>query len=149
MQLEDHAGDIIRKARAMSQISAAAAARAAEISETDLAALEETGRSARKINFAALAKSIGLNAQKLEAVANGWLPSPKNPGRWRELRAFTTAGDGLTVNCYLIWDAATREAALFDTGLDAQPVLEVIAAENLTLKHIFITHSHWDHDEAL
>jgi glyoxylase-like metal-dependent hydrolase (beta-lactamase superfamily II) len=49
----------------------------------------------------------------------------------------------------LIWDPATRDAALFDTGLDAQPVLDVIAAEGLALRHIFITHSHWDHVEAL
>jgi len=62
---------------------------------------------------------------------------------------FTTAGDGLTVNCYLVWDEVTRDAALFDTGLDAKLILDCIAAENLQLKHIFITHSHWDHVEAL
>jgi len=33
---------------------------------------------------------------------------------WRELRVFTTAGEGLTVNCYLVWDEVTRDAALFD-----------------------------------
>ncbi len=38
---------------------------------------------------------------------------------------------------------------MFDTGLDAKPILDCIAAEQLQLKHIFITHSHWDHVEAL
>ena len=149
MQLEDHAGDIVRKARAMSQISATTAAVAAGISENALAAFEETGRSAQKINFAELAETIGLDAHKLEAVTNGWLPSPKELRMWRELRVFTTAGEGLTVNHYLIWDAETREAALFDTGLDASPTLALLAAEKLALKYIFITHSHWDHVEAL
>ena len=149
MNLEDHLGDIIRKARAMSNVSASAAAAAAGVSEAELSALEETGRLAKKINFAALGNLAGLNPQKLEAIAGGWLPSPEDLSRWREIRAFTTAGDGFTVNCYLVWDEVTRDAALFDTGLDAKPVLDTVAAEQLQLRHIFITHSHWDHVQSL
>ncbi len=149
MNLEDHVGDIIRKARAMSNISAAAAAGAAGVSETDLAALEETGRTAARPNYAALASLLGLHPAKLESIANGWLPAQKDLSRWRELRVLTTAGEGMTVNCYLIWDEVTRDAALFDTGLDAKPILDCVAAEQLQLRHIFITHSHWDHVEAL
>ena len=149
MNLEDHLGDIIRKARAMSNVSASAAAAAAGVSETELSALEETGQLAKKINFSALGKIVGLNPQKLEVIAGGWLPAPKDLSRWREIRLFTTAGGGLTVNCYLVWDEVTRDAALFDTGLDAKPVLDCIGAEQLQLRHIFITHSHWDHVEAL
>ncbi len=150
MQLEDHPGDIIRKARAMSGVAAGAAAAAAGISEAELAALEETGQLAgRKVNFAALAKLAGLHPQKLEGLVGGWLPSPPDLSRWRELRVFTTAGEGLTVNCYLAWDEATREAALFDTGLDAQPILDCLTENGLALRHVFITHSHWDHVEAL
>ncbi|HTY87329.1 MAG TPA: MBL fold metallo-hydrolase [Candidatus Acidoferrum sp.] len=149
MNLEDHIGDIIRKARAMNDVSADAAAAAAAISETELAVLEETGRSGARPNYAALAGRLGLNPAKLEAIADGWLPVPKDLSRWRELRVFTTAGEGLTVNCYLVWDEVTREAALFDTGLDAKPILDCLAAEQLQLRHVFITHSHWDHVEAL
>lgn len=150
MQLEDHLGDLIAKARAMSGVSSRAAATAAGISETDLAALESSGQTKAKVNFAALAKVIGLDPAKFEGIANGWLPSPKDLSVWRELRVFTTKDtDGLTVNCYLVWDEVQRDAALFDTGLDAQPILDCIAAENLTLRHIFITHSHYDHVEAL
>jgi len=149
MQLEDHVGDIIRKARAMSGVSTAAAAIAAEISESDLAAIEAAGTISAKINFIALGKITGLHPRKLTAIANGWQPSPKNLGLWRELRMFTTRDDALTVNCYLVWDVETRTAALFDTGFEATMLLETIAAEKLVLKHIFITHSHWDHVEAL
>jgi glyoxylase-like metal-dependent hydrolase (beta-lactamase superfamily II) len=149
VNLEDHLGDIIRKARAMSNVSTSAAAGAAGISENELSALEETGRLAKKINFSKLAPLIGLNPQKLETVANGWLPAQTDLSQWREIRVFTTAGEGLTVNCYLVWDEVTRDAALFDTGLDAKPILDCIAAEQLQLRHIFITHSHWDHVEAL
>jgi glyoxylase-like metal-dependent hydrolase (beta-lactamase superfamily II) len=150
MNLEDHLGDIIRKARSMSNVSSATTATAAGISEKELSALEETGNiGGKKINFEALGKAIGLNPQKLEAIAKGWLPEKKDLSIWRELRVFNTAGDDLTVNNYLIWDEVQRDAALFDTGMDAAPVLNCIAENNLTLRHIFITHSHWDHVEAL
>jgi len=149
MNLEDHLGDILRKARLMSGVSVAAAAAAAGLAEAELTALEESGNASKKINFAALAPLIGLHARKLEGIAGGWLPAEKDLSAWRELRVFTTAGDGLTVNCFLVWDEVQRDAALFDTGVDAQPILECIAANDLTLRHIFITHSHWDHVEAL
>jgi glyoxylase-like metal-dependent hydrolase (beta-lactamase superfamily II) len=149
MNLEDHLGDIVGKARNMSNVSASVAAAAAGISENELAALEETGKISGKINLPALGKTLGLNPQKLEAIASGWLPAKKDLSIWREIRVFTTSGDGFSVNCFLVWDEVTREAALFDTGLDAQPILDCIVAERLQLKHIFITHAHYDHVEAL
>jgi glyoxylase-like metal-dependent hydrolase (beta-lactamase superfamily II) len=149
MNLEDHLGDLIRKARNMSGVSAPAAAGAAEISEAELSALEASGKFSGIINFAALGKIAGLNPQKLAGIANGWLPAPKDLSIWREIRVITTSGDGLAVNCFLVWDEVTRAAALFDTGLDAKPILDCIAENQLQLKHIFITHSHWDHVEAL
>jgi hydroxyacylglutathione hydrolase len=149
MHLEDHFGDVIRKARAMNNVSRAAAANAAGLSEAELSALEETGNVGGKIDFTALEKTLGLHPQKLAAIAGGWLPAATDLSRWREIRVFSSSGEGLTVNCYLVWDEVTRDAALFDTGLDAKPILDCIAAEQLQLRHIFITHSHWDHVEAL
>ena len=130
MNLEDHIGDIIAKGRTINHISASAAATAAGISDAELSALEKSGDVGNlKINFAALGKLIGLPPQKLEAIAKGWLPKEKDLGIWRELRVFTTADkdDGMTVNCYLVWDEATRDAALFDTGMDATPVLKCLS----------------------
>lgn len=149
MNLEDHLGDIIRKARNMSNVDAARAARAAGLSEPELAALEESGKCAKQINFSSLAPLIGLNPARLESIAKGWLPGQKDLSLWRELRGFNSAAENFTVNCYLVWDEVTRDAALFDTGVDAKPILDCIAAERLQLRHIFITHSHWDHVEAL
>ena len=149
MNLEDHPGDIIRKARAMSNVSTAAAARAAGISEAELSALEESGRTGQRPDLAALARVVGLHPAKLAGIADGWLPAEPDLSIWRELRVFTTADDGMTVNCYLVWDEVTREAALFDTGFDARPLLVCLAGNQLQLRHIFITHSHYDHVEAL
>jgi glyoxylase-like metal-dependent hydrolase (beta-lactamase superfamily II) len=149
MNLEDHVGDIIRKARAMSNVSAGAAARAAGLTETELAALEESGQSTKKPNLAALAGLVGLHPGKLEAIANGWLPSVKDLSPWRELRCITTTAGGMAVNCYLVWDEVSREAALFDTGWEAGPVVELITQTALQLRHVFITHAHEDHVAAL
>jgi hydroxyacylglutathione hydrolase len=149
MNLEDHLGDIIRKARGMSNVSAAAAARAAGLTETELATLEESGQVAKKPNLGALAGLVGLHPGKLEAIANGWLPTEKDLGIWRELRCLTTTAGGMAVNCYLVWDEVSREAALFDTGWEAGPVTTLIAENQLQLRHIFITHTHEDHVAAL
>jgi glyoxylase-like metal-dependent hydrolase (beta-lactamase superfamily II) len=147
--LEDHLGDIIRKGRAMSSVSASAAANAVGISEAELSALEDSGRVAKKLNFVSLAPLIGLDTAKLEGIAKGWLPAEKDLSGWHELRVFTTPGNNMTVNAYLVWDEVTLDAALFDTGFDAKSILDCIAENQLALRHIFITHSHHDHVAAL
>jgi glyoxylase-like metal-dependent hydrolase (beta-lactamase superfamily II) len=147
--LEDHVGDVIRKARAMSNVSAEAAASAAGLSPVELAALEQSGEGAKRPNFGVLAGLIGLSTAKLEGIANGWRPAEKDLSIWRELRPFTTTAENITVNCYLIWDEVSREAALFDTGWDAKPILDVIEENQLLLRHVFITHAHDDHVAAL
>jgi glyoxylase-like metal-dependent hydrolase (beta-lactamase superfamily II) len=145
MNLEDHIGDIIQKARAMSGVSAAAAAKAAGLTEEEMRVLEETGQSSRRPDFRALAELIGLHGGKLEAIAGGWTPSVKDLGVWRELRCVTTRSQGMDVHCYLVWDEVSREAALFDTGWEAELVVKLIAEEQLQLRHLFVTHEHHDH----
>src|SRR5205823_10614047 len=82
-------------------------------------------------------------------IAEGWVPTVKDLSTWRELRTFTTSSEGITVNCYLVWDEVSREAAVFDTGWDARPILDVLSENKLQLRHIFVTHSHADHIAAL
>jgi len=149
MNLEDNLGDVISKARAAAGVSEEAGAGAAGLSAGEYGSLEETGRYAKRPDFATLAAKLGLHAGKLEGLAGGWLPQKRDLGLWRELRQVTTAGPNFKVNCYLIWDEATREAALFDTGFDAAPVFELIEKNRLQLGHLFITHSHADHIAAL
>ena|ERR1700722_1671507 len=145
MNLEDHLGDIIRKGRTAANASAEAAAKAAGLSEAELNSLEESGKITKKPDFAGLAALTGQSAAKLEKIANGWLPSEKDLSGWRELRRFETEKEGIVVNNYLVWDEVSREAALFDTGWDPQPAILALLDNQLTLKHIFLTHSHTDH----
>ena len=149
MSLEDHLGDILSKARQAANVSTAAAAKAAELAESEYARLEESGCFPKRPDFAALAKLLDLHATKLEGVAEGWLPTPIDLSTWRELRQITTRGASYSVNCYLVWDEVSREAALFDTGFDARPIFDLIEQNQLQLKHLFITHTHHDHISAL
>jgi hydroxyacylglutathione hydrolase len=149
MTLEDHLGDIIKKARAHANAAPEAVAQAAGISASALAAVEESGKAAPGMNFGALGKLLGIDGVKLERIAKGWLPEPVDLGQWREFRVITTQGSSYSVNAYLVWDEITREAAMFDTGWDASPALELIASNQLQLKHFFLTHSHEDHIAGL
>jgi glyoxylase-like metal-dependent hydrolase (beta-lactamase superfamily II) len=133
----------------MSNVAAAMAAKAGGVAEAELAAIEESGAKSAKANYSALAAAVGLHPDKLTGIANGWLPAPTDLGMWRELRCITTTEESTTVNCYLAWDEVTCEAALFDTGWNADPIFRLISENQLQLRHIFITHSHEDHVAAL
>jgi glyoxylase-like metal-dependent hydrolase (beta-lactamase superfamily II) len=149
MALEDHVGDVLAKTRAALGLTTDALAEVAGVAEDQYAALEASGRWEGRVALDRVAARLGLNATKLEGLARGWEPARIDLRGWRELRMLTSGDGNFTVNCYLVWDEATREAALFDTGLSGEAVVEAIETERLQLRHIFITHSHYDHVEAL
>ncbi len=149
MTLEDSLGDVLRKARTSTHTAMAAAAAAAGLDVGAYGALEDSGQVATGTRWAELAELLTLDGAKLERLAHGWLPPAMAPETWRELRMITTAGEGMTVNAFLVWDEATRDAALFDTGFDAAPIFALLAEHGLHLRHIFLTHSHGDHVAAL
>jgi hydroxyacylglutathione hydrolase len=149
MTLEDHLGDIIRKGRTAAGVAPIGAASAAGLTEAELTALEETGQTSRPVNLPGLAAAIGLDRAKLERISGGWLPPVPDLAQWRELRQVTTTANNLSVHCYLIWDEVFRDAALFDTGWDAAPIFQLIQENDLTLRHLFLTHSHEDHIAAM
>jgi len=149
MTLEDSLGDILRKARTSTQTSDATAAEAAGLSLADYTAMESSGKAAPGTDFLKLGALLTLDGAKLERVAKGWLPASAKLETWREVRVITTAGDDMTVNAFLVWDEATRDAAVFDTGFTAEPMFRLLDEHQLQLRHIFITHSHPDHVAAL
>ncbi len=48
-------------------------------------------------------------------------------------------------NCYIVYDEATREAAVVDPGDNASSILKAVQKENLEVKYILLTHAHFDH----
>jgi len=148
MTLEDHLGDILHKARDAASVTLNAAAGIAGLTVAELQKLEETGYAGKRFDLPALSRLLKLDPVKLDQIAAGWLPAAVDLSRWRELRPIVTANGGYRVNCYLVWDEATREAALFDTGWEAPPILSLVAENRLDLKHLFVTHTHEDHVAA-
>ena len=65
------------------------------------------------------------------------------------LAFFNTVYGDMTVNAFVVWDPATGEAGIFDTGADAGAMLEFVARKNLAVKSLFITHTHGDHIAAV
>ena len=108
MTLEDHVGDIIRKARAGLGVASQPAATAAGLSPGELAELESSGSATKPPDYAKLAGLLKLDAVKLEGVANGWLPAEPDLERWREIRRLTTHEHDMDAHCYLVWDEVTR-----------------------------------------
>lgn len=51
----------------------------------------------------------------------------------------------LQVNCYIVGDEGTQEAAVFDPGGDAGAIVHALQERDLHLKYIVNTHTHWDH----
>jgi len=145
MNLEDHLGDIVRKGRAAAQVTSQAAAQASGISEAELTTLEESGQAPPNANLDSLAQAIRLHPGKLRKIAQGWLPAVPDLARWCELRVVTTASGGIAVNAFVVLDEVSREAAIFDTGWEAAPILKLIEENKLEPRHLFLTHLHHDH----
>lgn len=87
---------------------------------------------------------LGLHAASLISLAKG-NNHPAEVTVPDGLAGFNTPFDDMTVNNYLVWDPATRAAAVFDTGTDIDPVMEAVRRHGLHVESILLTHSHGDH----
>jgi glyoxylase-like metal-dependent hydrolase (beta-lactamase superfamily II) len=140
--LEDNVSDIIGKAQ-----------RGLGVSDSQLA--ERSGVNAEKIRklregdfdddaVERAAPVLKLDAGALRKLAVGkW--NPESIGDIPGLAQFNTTYHDITVNAYLVWDPATREAVAFDTGADCDGMLQRIEKDNLSVKLILLTHAHPDH----
>ncbi len=137
--LEDNFNDIIGKAQ-----------KGLGLSDSQLA--EKSGASAdaiRKVRDGTfdratvdqIAPRLQLNPKAL-ADLEQWRP---NEIALEGLAQFNTPYHDMQVNAYLVWDPASKEAVVFDSGADCSPILEKARAAGLTIKLILLTHAHPDH----
>lgn len=140
--LEDDFNDVINKAQSGLKIADADLAARAEVSLEDLAAVK-AGKPIDPV-IRRVARHLRLSPDALEALAHKrWYPQiPDFP---KGFAAFNTTYGSMTVNSYLIWDPRARLAASFDTGATCQAMLDLIGTERLTLRYLFVTHTHADH----
>jgi len=140
--LEDNVSDIIGKAQ-----------RGLGVSDSQLA--ERSGVRVEKIRklrdgefddnaVERVAPVLKLDAAALRKLAAGkW--NPESIGEVEGLAQFNTTYHDVTVNAFLVWDPASREAVTFDTGADCSDMLQRIEKENLSVRLILLTHAHPDH----
>lgn len=140
--LEDNFNDVIAKAQRGLGIDDAELARRARVETADVAALK-AGRF-NEVVARRVASHLRLNRDALVQLAlKKWYPQqPVFPSGFM---AFNTPYEDMTVNSYIIWDERSRHAATFDTGATCEPMLEFIRELKLTVRYIFITHTHEDH----
>ncbi len=139
--LEDTYTDILGKAMRGLHLDDQALATRAGVGIPDLQTLR-AGEFSHTVAVK-IAPVLGLGAAALEDLAEHRY-SPADISI-EGLAQFNTPFEDMTVNAYLVWDPKTKEAAVFDTGADASGILDEAKTRGLTVKHIFITHTHGDH----
>jgi len=139
--LEDTFVDVISKAQNGFKLSDADLARRADVAPEAIARIKKG--EVLEDEILKLARSLNLGKTTLvEMAKNSWVPEPiEVPG----LLQFTTRFGDMTVNAYLVWDAATRQAVAFDTGAIALGMMKSIQSQSLELRHLLLTHTHGDH----
>jgi hydroxyacylglutathione hydrolase len=140
--LEDNFTDILGKAQRGRRMADEELARRAGVSAAQLSEAK-SGRIDEAV-VRSLAGVLRLGPDALVASARRtW--EPKEQGAVDGFAMFTTPFGDMTVNAYLVFDPKTRQAAAFDTGADADPMLQFIRDHKLTVALILVTHTHSDH----
>jgi hydroxyacylglutathione hydrolase len=140
--LEDFFEDIVGKAQRGLQVSDQELCQRSGLAPEELHSLKRGSGTATAVPR--LAEALGLGPNALTAsYSKGWYPTdvPEIEGT----KQFNSSLIDMTVNAYLVWDPETKEATIFDTGADASELLAFIDSTRLTVKYLFLTHTHEDH----
>jgi hydroxyacylglutathione hydrolase len=139
--LEDNFTDIIGKAQRGLGISDSQLAEKSGVSVDAIRQLRD-GRFERA-TLDQIAPALQLDSDALADLAQEkWQP---NEIRLDGLAQFNTPYDDMTVNAYLVWDPASKEAVAFDSGASCSAMLKYSQDSGLTIKLILLTHAHSDH----
>lgn len=140
--LEDNYTDVLSKARRGLGFNDASLAERAGLKPAEVEKV--LGGEFDEATVRALAPALSLDADRVVALGKGEYQA--SPISLDGLASFNVLYDtDLTVNFFLVWDVATKEAIAFDTGTDCDAMLEKARSEGLTIKLILLTHSHGDH----
>jgi hydroxyacylglutathione hydrolase len=141
VELEDFHEDILSKAMRGLGIGKNEMAGRLGVERSEIEAILNGGVEGNLIN--AMACELKLDSQKLlRSAKKEWSPAPVGLSG---LRQISSAYGDMIVNAYVAWDEVTRNAWIFDTGTDAQPIFDFIVEEKLKVDAIFLTHTHRDH----
>ncbi len=149
--LEDEWSDVLGKAIRGLGLSESEMARRSGVSALKISSLlsgalaeEQEGVAADLKDIADIATALGLDGGRLVALARKKY-HPGNVALPKGMAMFTSPWHDFQVHSYLLWDEKTRVAAAFDTGSDASEMIDFLAAHQLSLSQVFLTHGHGDH----
>jgi hydroxyacylglutathione hydrolase len=138
--LEDFVADVVGKAQRGLGISDGQLAERAGVTAEKVRSLRSADFDEGAIDR--VAPVLKLSSAGLRKLSSGkWEPVEEIAG----LAQFNTTYGDMTVNAYLVWDPATRDAVAFDTGADCTGMLERADREKLSVRLILLTHAHPDH----
>ena len=139
--LEDHFSDIVGKAMRGLQITDTQLAATAGVTPEAVNQLRDGAWD--ETTARAVAPVLGLKADALCALGHrAYAPAPI---ALDGLAQFNTPLEDMTVNSYLVWDAASGNAIAFDTGADCSEMLAFLTEKKLRLALLLLTHTHGDH----
>ena len=148
--LEDTYLDIIKKAAVGHGLGEK---KIAELSQVPISKITDFFNGSYCVStLQAIAQILNLDFQSLKAHAEGHSQPPEilSESLLQYQSTFTyRPNQTLSVNHYILIDATTQTALLFDTGTDATDTLKYLQSNSLSLSAIFITHQHRDHIWAL
>ena len=143
--LEDFHEDILGKAMRGLGIGKNEMAQQLDVEKHEIEAILNGEADANLIN--AMADKLQLDSVKLiRSAKKEWCPATLEIVGLKKISS--VYGD-MIVNAYVVWDKVTRNAWIFDTGTEAQPILALIEEEKLKVDAIFLTHTHRDHIACL
>src|SRR6185436_14378179 len=135
--LEDNVSDIIGKAQRGLGVSDSQLAERAGVSAEKIRRLRDGDLDVDALECAA--PVLKLDAAALQKLAAGkW--NLEAVGEIEGLAQFNTTYHDMTVNAYLVWDPATRDAVAFDTGADCSEMMRRIDQDKLSVRLILLTH---------
>lgn len=140
--LEDNFTDVLSKAKRGLRLSNSELARRAGVAETDLSSA--FSGLVNEIVLRKLAAGLGLGSDPLIALARqAWRPN--DPGSIPGLDCFTAPHGETSVNAFLVTDPSSKQAVVFDTSMDARPMVQFATDHRLKIVLILLTHAHIDH----
>ncbi|MGC1479041.1 MAG: MBL fold metallo-hydrolase [Chthoniobacterales bacterium] len=141
IDLEDNYDDILGKAQRGLGLKSAEVAERSGVTEAEVRSV--IGGEYDEALVRSVSPVLGLDADRVVAIGEGsYFPEAVSV---EGVVQVNTPFEDMTVNAYLLWDLASRRAAVFDTGSDVTDLLAAADERDLTIERVFITHAHGDH----
>jgi len=143
--LEDNLSDVLGKAMRGLGLTVEGVANKSGLSSRQVESLLQGTFDEPSVRV--MGAALGLREATLVHLGRKeYQPSATSPAN---LVQVSTRYRDMSVNAYVLWDPSNRDAAIFDTGADASPILAIVEREKLRVLSIFLTHTHTDHIQAL